>query len=106
MRRLSLSLMVRIKVPNKFVKATFCQLISINQYAVIIGGPVTHLYESLTGNNWDVHGESKYCCYSIYQQADGEATWKPLVVNQVLGADESQSPPKEQGIEPKTFTWA
>mmetsp|Transcript_50051 Transcript_50051/g.121266 ORF Transcript_50051/g.121266 Transcript_50051/m.121266 type:complete len:759 (+) Transcript_50051:57-2333(+) len=36
------------------------------------GGPVTHLYESLTGNHWDTHGEPKYCCYSIYQQDDDD----------------------------------
>ena len=36
------------------------------------GGPVTHLYESLTGNHWDTHGEPKYCSYSIYQQDDNE----------------------------------
>jgi broad specificity phosphatase PhoE len=42
----------------------------IGQTIVLIshGGPVTHLYESLTGNHWDVHGESKYCCFSIYQK--------------------------------------
>ena len=48
------------------------------------GGPVTHLYEELTGNFWFVHGESKYCCYSIYinTSADTENSWKPLQVNQ------------------------
>jgi broad specificity phosphatase PhoE len=36
------------------------------------GGPVTHLYEQLSGNKWHVHGESTYCCYSIYQQQQQE----------------------------------
>ena len=26
------------------------------------------MYENLTGNDWSVHGESKYCCYSIYRR--------------------------------------
>lgn len=47
-----------------------------------IGGPVTHLYESLTGNEWTKHGVSKYCSYSIYQQKEGETSWTPIVVNQ------------------------
>lgn len=67
------------------------------------GGPVTHLYTKLTGNDWTVHGESKYCCYSIYELYDDHLSptamdsadkkdkegdspqleqWKPLVVNQ------------------------
>ena len=32
------------------------------------GGPVAHLYEELTQNPWHLHGESTYCCYSIYQK--------------------------------------
>jgi broad specificity phosphatase PhoE len=32
------------------------------------GGPVTHLYEEMTGNDWSMHGESSYCCCNIYQQ--------------------------------------
>lgn len=31
------------------------------------GGPVTHLFTALTNKNWKVHGESTYCCYSIYR---------------------------------------
>lgn len=72
------------------------------------GGPVTHLYEKLTGNDWNVHGESKYCCFSIYQKETTPArnngssngsgndddikdpTWTPLVVNHVLGEDTSR----------------
>lgn len=46
------------------------------------GGPVTHLYEELTGNSWHVHGESSYCCYSIYRSTDRTNTkWEPLAVN-------------------------
>lgn len=71
------------------------------------GGPVTHLYESLTGNNWSEHGMAKYCSCSIYYQTENEADadedneketkekdkeqqqqhttkWKALMVNQVL----------------------
>jgi broad specificity phosphatase PhoE len=33
------------------------------------GGPVTHLYEQMSDSTWHTaHGESTYCCYSIYQQ--------------------------------------
>ena len=48
------------------------------------GGPVTHLYEELTGNPWHVHGESSYCCYSIYKRKT-HATgidWEVLAVNE------------------------
>lgn len=65
---------------------------------------MTHLYESLTGNNWNLHGVSKYCCYSIYQQEEGDDKWKPLVVNQVLG--EEAEPTKEDADPQKEFTWA
>lgn len=44
------------------------------------GGPVTHLYEELTGNHWSQHGESSYACFSIYIQEGNE--WKPLLVNE------------------------
>jgi hypothetical protein len=74
------------------------------------GGPVTHLYESLTGTHWNVHGVAKYCCYSIYQQhvVAGEEEkgemWTPLVVNQVLGEEEKH---KDEETPPNTtFTWA
>ena len=49
------------------------------------GGPVTHLYEKLTGNKWHVHGESKYCCYSIYECESCHKiseVWKTLAVNE------------------------
>jgi broad specificity phosphatase PhoE len=46
------------------------------------GGPVTHLYEELTGNFWFEHGDSKYCCYSVYKRDNTKDSWKPLQVNQ------------------------
>ena len=48
------------------------------------GGPVTHLYEELTGNSWQAHGPSTFCCYSIYknQVANGSASWEALAVNE------------------------
>jgi broad specificity phosphatase PhoE len=49
------------------------------------GGPVTHLYEELTGNHWTKHGESTYCCYSIYKKKKEEdqdgRQWEPVTVN-------------------------
>lgn len=63
------------------------------------GGPVTHLYENLTGNHWDVHGESKYCCFSIYQKletdnGDEEVNDKTLQQgqkdNSIVGGSESK----------------
>jgi broad specificity phosphatase PhoE len=50
------------------------------------GGPVTHLYEEMTGNHWNMHGESSFCCYSIYQQ-DADTTsdnkkWAAVSVNE------------------------
>jgi broad specificity phosphatase PhoE len=47
------------------------------------GGPVTHLYEEMTGNNWGVHGESSYCCYSIYRQdTPSYKKWDAVSVNE------------------------
>lgn len=55
------------------------------------GGPVTHLYEKMTGNKWDVHGESTYCCYSIYQLLSSSSNdangyennrWDAIAVNE------------------------
>jgi hypothetical protein len=45
------------------------------------GGPVTHLYETITGNGWHVHGESSYCCYSIYRHTE-ESSWETIAVNE------------------------
>jgi broad specificity phosphatase PhoE len=69
----------------------------------LLGGPVTHLFESLTGQLWDVHGVSKFCSYSIYRQADGDDSWEPLVVNRVLEMDRAS---EETSATSKTFTWA
>lgn len=46
------------------------------------GGPVTHLYEELTSHPWHVHGESTYCCYSIYQKKGRHGRWEAVRVNQ------------------------
>ena len=71
----------------------------------IVGGPVTHLFESLTSKKWYVHGVSRYCCYSIYMQEDGNNSWKPLAVNQVLEDSES-SDNASIGAKSTSFTWA
>jgi hypothetical protein len=72
-----------------------------------VGGPVTHLYECLTENKWAVHGVAKYCCYSVYQQKEGEETWTPLVVNQQLGEEEpAEDTINQTATSSTTFTWA
>lgn len=38
------------------------------------GGPVTHLYENLTGNHWTSHGECSYCSFSVYIKKDDGIT--------------------------------
>ena len=104
------------------------------RYTVLLGGPVTHLYENLTGNDWSVHGESKYCCYSIYRRwidddddndnedDDGSnkvATttlrprWEPLVVNQTVHVDHNKDSDDDDdneqdtpnGNKVKKFAW-
>jgi broad specificity phosphatase PhoE len=35
--------------------------------AVSHGGPVVHLYESVSGQAWEKHGAPSYCCFSVYQ---------------------------------------
>lgn len=53
------------------------------------GGPVTHLYEKLSGNDWYVHGECTYCCYSIYQcEVPDKTKWEPIIVNESKYLDE------------------
>ena len=47
------------------------------------GAPVTHLFEALTGQSWQVHGRSVYCCYSVYRQATPpHGPWEAIVVNE------------------------
>lgn len=46
------------------------------------GGPVTHLFEELVGQPWYVHGESTYCCYSIYQKRRNGSSWEAVQVNE------------------------
>ena len=65
------------------------------------GGPVQHLFESLTGQGWKKHGISKYCCYSIYRRRNvgnhdhnddkyngtngsQEGEWEALAVNETV----------------------
>ena len=52
------------------------------------GGPVTHLFEELMGQNWYRHGEATYCSYSIYRRVPSEEgtgsddTWEAIQINQ------------------------
>ena len=63
------------------------------------GAPVLHLFEELTGQPWKDHGQSVYCCYSIYkyvvtthgddpsngignEKATIEKTWVPVAINE------------------------
>ena len=83
-----------------------------------IGGPVTHLYENLTGNDWKAHGTSKYCCYSVYRKLlddDGDegspSVWEPLVVNKTVDvANDSEERLQQQTgkstDEAGAFAWA
>ena len=62
---------------------TTMELLAKNDESILCvshGGPVTHLYEQLTGNDWTCHGESSYTCISIYVQENG-GEWQPLLVN-------------------------
>jgi broad specificity phosphatase PhoE len=56
------------------------------------GGPVVHLYTRLANASWQSHGNSKYCCYSIYEydpdHSDGGSSWTPLLVNESKYLDE------------------
>jgi broad specificity phosphatase PhoE len=54
------------------------------------GGPITHLYEELTGNSWSEHGESTYTCISIYVQESLAGEWKTLIVNDSTHVHESE----------------
>ena len=64
---------------------------------------MTHLYENLTGNSWKVHGNSKYCCFSIYRKEEDKELWEPLVVNECLW---DKAPKQEESDDNQTFTWA
>jgi broad specificity phosphatase PhoE len=103
----------------------------VNETIVLVshGGPVTHLYESVTRNNWHIHGESRFCCYSIYvkdvQQQQDETNdetidetnttqtslqWTPLIVNRCLWDDTSASDAEVEGRSSQrnatTFQWS
>ena len=45
------------------------------------GGPITHLYEALTGEKWWVHGEASYASFTIYELTS-EGKWVTLVLNE------------------------
>eukprot|EP00545_Synedropsis_sp_CCMP1620_P003681 CAMPEP_0119011368 /NCGR_PEP_ID=MMETSP1176-20130426/5632_1 /TAXON_ID=265551 /ORGANISM="Synedropsis recta cf, Strain CCMP1620" /LENGTH=276 /DNA_ID=CAMNT_0006964185 /DNA_START=135 /DNA_END=965 /DNA_ORIENTATION=- len=45
------------------------------------GGPVTHLFEELTGKDWWIHGEASYASFSIYERTP-EGNWETLVMNE------------------------
>jgi broad specificity phosphatase PhoE len=102
------------KMQRRRMAKAMNQLSSLHVDETIIlvshGGPVTHLYESVTGNRWDVHGQSKYCCFSIYQKeysgrdddddddtnnengnTSTENKWTPLVVNRALWDTDSSN---------------
>jgi broad specificity phosphatase PhoE len=66
------------------------------------GGPVTHLYEELTGNHWNDHGVSKYCSFSIYQKS--KENWEPIIINQVLY--ENNPGPDDSKDKPTAFVWS
>lgn len=93
----------------------------VNETIVLVshGGPVTHLYESITGNKWDVHGESGYCCFSVYvrevlldeagsedaSMSSTDVRWTPLVVNRSLWDDTSANVSKESFERTPLFQW-
>jgi broad specificity phosphatase PhoE len=67
------------------MRQTVERLCQPNQTIIVVshGGPVTHLYEDMTGNDWQIHGESSYCCYSIYKQVSPALeTWEAVAVNE------------------------
>lgn len=45
------------------------------------GGPVTLLYEALTGEKWWVHGEASYASFTIYELTP-EGKWVTLILNE------------------------
>ena len=80
------------------------------------GGPVTHLYKSVTGNDWNAHGQSKYCCFSIYQKEydvedddskDAKSNkWTPLIVNRTLWSDDDNESNKTNTKRQASFQWS
>jgi broad specificity phosphatase PhoE len=92
------------KIQQRRMHETLNLLIASDNNTIVLvshGGPVTHLFESLTGKKWNVHGTSRYCCYSIYEKE--EENWNPLVVNQVLGEEMFFNETEESN---DAFTWA
>ena len=68
---------------RKRMKSVVAAVAKPDQTVVLVshGGPVTHLYEAMTGNEWWVFGESSYASFSIYELTP-EGKWIPLVVNE------------------------
>ena len=58
-------------------------LLQPNQTTIVVshGGPVTHLYEDISGNDWKTHGECSYCCYSVYKSSCRKV-FETVVVNE------------------------
>ena len=82
-----------------------------NEMTIVLvshGGPVTHLYESLTGNSWEEHGVAKYCSFSIYRNQEETSNlddekdvtevkkWTSLVINRVLWEDDKDDDSKKE----------
>lgn len=76
------------------------RLATVGRTIVLVshGGPVTHLFESLTQGHWHTHGEPSYCCYSLYRGTPPDATrapgpnewkWEVLVLNESRHASDS-----------------
>jgi broad specificity phosphatase PhoE len=61
------------------------------------GGPVSHLFEELRGDDWEHHGEATYCSYSIYKRIateKGTDTIEAVQINQSDHIDNALVPSK------------
>jgi len=50
---------------------------------LIVGSPVTHIFEVVSGKDWTVHGVCGYASFSTYQHESDEQTnvcWKEAIV--------------------------
>jgi len=64
------------------MRTTIEALMQPNSTILVVshGGPITHLFEELTGQHWSRHGMSSYACYSLYE--NNGTNYKALQVNQ------------------------
>eukprot|EP00979_Chaetoceros_neogracilis_P002403 scaffold410_cov267-Chaetoceros_neogracile.AAC.51 len=63
------------------------------------GGPVTHLYERLSGNDWSQHGVSSYTSFSIYKKSeDGCDGWETMAVNDSTHVKEMHMESSDQTV--------